>query len=104
MEDARKRRVPDVDDVLVAPTVVGGQLWALVAEERAIGEVVWVLGRGLDAGRVGVEGFVKVCLSLTVCILVCGTGCFGDRTYANAWMCTANEKSSKREVFEESAD
>lgn len=52
--------MPDVDDLLVAPTFVGGQLYSLVAEEKGIADVLFVLGRGLDGGRVGVEGFVKV--------------------------------------------
>ncbi len=49
-----------MDEVLVAPTVVGGQLYELVAEERAIGDAIFVLARGLDMGRVGVEGWVKL--------------------------------------------
>ncbi|KAF2746318.1 UEV-domain-containing protein, partial [Sporormia fimetaria CBS 119925] len=64
MEDARTRQVPDVDDVLVAPTVVGGQLYALCAEERALGDVLFVLSRGLDGGRVSAEVFVKQTRSL----------------------------------------
>ncbi|KAF2140563.1 uncharacterized protein K452DRAFT_230078 [Aplosporella prunicola CBS 121167] len=64
MEEARGRTVPDVDDVLVAPTVVGEQLWRVVAEERALGEAIFVLGRGLDSGRVGAEGFVRQTRSL----------------------------------------
>ncbi|KAH7380551.1 UEV domain-containing protein [Phaeosphaeria sp. MPI-PUGE-AT-0046c] len=64
MEDARRRKAPDVDDVLVAPTFVGGQLYALAAEERGIADALFVLGRGLDGGRVGVEGFVKQTRSL----------------------------------------
>lgn len=64
MEDARRRQVPDVDDVLVAPTVVGGQLYTLAAEERGIADILFVLGRALDRGRVGTEGFVKVCFVL----------------------------------------
>lgn len=60
MEDARRRKAPDVDDVLVAPTVVGGQMYTVVAEERALGECIFVLGRGVERGRVGVEVFVKV--------------------------------------------
>ncbi|KAL1649260.1 Suppressor protein stp22 of temperature-sensitive alpha-factor receptor and arginine permease [Diplodia intermedia] len=59
MDDARTRTVPDVDDTLVAPTVVGGQLWGLVAEERGLEEAIFLLGRGLDRGRVGAEVFVK---------------------------------------------
>ncbi|OJD33278.1 escrt-i component [Diplodia corticola] len=59
MDDASTRTVPDVDDTLVAPTVVGGQLWGLVAEERGLEEAIFLLGRGLDRGRVGAEVFVK---------------------------------------------
>jgi len=64
MEDAARRHVPDIDDVLVAPTVVGGQLYTLAAEERGLKEGLFVLGRGLDRGRVGAEVFVKVSLPL----------------------------------------
>ncbi|KAL6703892.1 Suppressor protein stp22 of temperature-sensitive alpha-factor receptor and arginine permease [Coniothyrium glycines] len=56
---ARSRAAPDVDDVLVAPSVVGGQLYALAAEERAIAETMFVLGRALDRGRVAPDVFVK---------------------------------------------
>ncbi|KAF2014787.1 UEV-domain-containing protein [Aaosphaeria arxii CBS 175.79] len=64
MGDARTRKVPDVDDVLVAPTVVGGQLYVLAAEERGIADALFVLGRGLDKGRVGADVFVKQTRSL----------------------------------------
>jgi ESCRT-I complex subunit TSG101 len=60
IEESRTRKVPDVDEVLVAPTVVGNQLYVLCAEERAVGEAMFVLGRGLDGGRVGFDVFVKV--------------------------------------------
>jgi ESCRT-I complex subunit TSG101 len=62
MEDARRRQAPDVDDVLVAPTFVGGQLYTLAAEERGIADALFVLGRALDKGRVGADVFVKVSL------------------------------------------
>ena len=61
MDDARRRKAPDVDDVLVAPTVVGGQLYGVAAEERGIAEALFVLGSALDRGRVGADVFVKVC-------------------------------------------
>ncbi|KAH9865963.1 hypothetical protein J1614_008527 [Plenodomus biglobosus] len=64
MEDARRREVPDVDDVLVAPTLVGGQLYTLAAEEKGIADAIFVLGRALDKGRVGAEVFVKQTRSL----------------------------------------
>ncbi|KAF2838409.1 UEV-domain-containing protein [Patellaria atrata CBS 101060] len=64
MNDARNRKVPDVDEVLVAPTVVGGQLYNLCAEERACADAIFVLGRGLDKGRIGVDVFIKQTRSL----------------------------------------
>ncbi|KAF2759065.1 UEV-domain-containing protein [Pseudovirgaria hyperparasitica] len=64
MDEAKRRKVPDVDEVLVAPTVVGGQLYTLCAEERAVGDALFVLGRGLDRGRVGADIFVKQTRSL----------------------------------------
>lgn len=60
VEDSKSRQVPEVDEVLVAPTVVGNQLYTLCAEERAVGDAMFVLGRGLDGGRVGFDTFVKV--------------------------------------------
>lgn len=60
MEEAKRRKVPDVDEVLVAPAVVGGQLYNLCAEERALEDALFVLGRALDKGRVGADVFVKV--------------------------------------------
>ncbi|KAF2470231.1 UEV-domain-containing protein [Lindgomyces ingoldianus] len=64
MEEARTRKVPDVDEVLVAPMVVGGQLYSLAAEERGIAECLFVLGRALDKGRIGADVFVKQTRSL----------------------------------------
>lgn len=61
MDDARRRQAPDVDDVLVAPTVVGQQLYTLAAEERGIADALFVLGRALDKGRITADVFVKVC-------------------------------------------
>ncbi|KAF2424247.1 UEV-domain-containing protein [Tothia fuscella] len=59
MRDASGRRRPEVDEILVCPTVVGGQLYALVAEERACGEARLALARGVDKGRVGLDVFVR---------------------------------------------
>ncbi|KAI4624403.1 hypothetical protein J4E83_004077 [Alternaria metachromatica] len=64
MEDARRRKAPDVDDVLVAPTIVGGQLYSLAAEEKGIADALFVLGRALDKGRVSTDVFVKQTRSL----------------------------------------
>ena len=59
IENAKHRTVPPVDEVLVAPTVVGEQLYNLVAEERACEEARAVLGRALDKDRIGVDAWVK---------------------------------------------
>jgi ESCRT-I complex subunit TSG101 len=64
MRDASGRRRPEVDELLVCPTVVGGQLYALVAEERACEEARLALGRGLDKGRIGLDVFVRQSRSL----------------------------------------
>ena len=60
LEDAKRRTVPNIDEVLVAPTVVAGQLYQSVAEEKAIEESRAVLGKALDKGRIGSELWAKV--------------------------------------------
>ena len=60
LEDAKRRTVPNIDQVLVAPTVVAGQLYQSVAEEKAIEESRGVLGKALDKGRIGGEVWAKV--------------------------------------------
>jgi ESCRT-I complex subunit TSG101 len=64
MRDASGQRRPDIDDVLVCPTVVGGQLYNLVAEERACEEARLAIGRALDRGRISLDVFVKQSRSL----------------------------------------
>jgi ESCRT-I complex subunit TSG101 len=64
MRDAAGRRRPEVDEVVVCPTVVGSQLYNLVADFKACEEVRGALGRGLDGGRIGLEVFVKQTRSL----------------------------------------
>lgn len=60
LEEAKRREVPNVDDVLVAPTLVAGQLYQLVAEESAIEESRGALGKALDKGRIGGGVWAKV--------------------------------------------
>jgi ESCRT-I complex subunit TSG101 len=60
MEDAKHRKVPSVDDVLVAPTVVARQLYELVADETSLEECRGVVGRALDRGRIGGDVWAKV--------------------------------------------
>ncbi|KAL9635015.1 MAG: hypothetical protein Q9164_003734 [Protoblastenia rupestris] len=64
LEDAKRRKVPNVDDVLVAPTVVAGQLYQAVAGEKAIEDCRGVLGKALDKGRIGGVVWAKQTRSL----------------------------------------
>jgi ESCRT-I complex subunit TSG101 len=92
MEDARRRQAPDVDDVLVAPNYVGGQLYTLAAEEKGIADALFVLGRALDKGRVSADVFVKVSSVRNACC----------RAVADPMI--ANQKPCERTVPEEGAD
>lgn len=47
--------LPPIDDVLVAPTVVGKQLYDLVADERGIQQAIYALQAALAKGVIGVE-------------------------------------------------
>ncbi|KAL8692565.1 MAG: hypothetical protein Q9218_002434 [Villophora microphyllina] len=60
LEDAKRRDVPAVEEVLVAPTVVAGQLYENVIEERVLEETRAVVGRALDKGRIGGDIWAKV--------------------------------------------
>ena len=46
--------------MLVAPTVVGKQLYDLVADERGIQQAIYALQAGLVKGRVGVETWARL--------------------------------------------
>ncbi|KAI9856491.1 MAG: hypothetical protein M1824_005429 [Vezdaea acicularis] len=59
MDDAKTRTVPGVDEILVAPTVVAGQLYELVAEERAINDALFVLSRAHDKRRITSDLFLR---------------------------------------------
>ena len=61
---AQHKAVPSVDEVLVAPTVVGQQLYDLVADEKACADTRDVLARALDRGRISSETWVKTVRSL----------------------------------------
>ena len=60
LEDAKRRDVPAVEEVLVAPTVVAGQLYESVVEERVLEECRTVVGKALDKGRIGGDVWAKV--------------------------------------------
>lgn len=64
IEGSRSHPAPDIDDLLVAPTLVSNQLYALVAEEKAIGDTIFILGRAVERGRIPPAVFVKMTRSL----------------------------------------
>ena len=53
--DSHPPGLPPIDDVLVAPTVVGKQLYDLVAEERGIQQAIYALQTALVKGVITVE-------------------------------------------------
>lgn len=61
LDSVGRKEKPKVDEVLVAPTVVGEQLYGLVADERAIADTMFALTKALDKGRIAADVYVKVC-------------------------------------------
>lgn len=64
IDRSRNHSLPDVDELLVAPTVVSNQLYNLVAEERALGDAIFMLGRAVERGRISPAVFAKMTRSL----------------------------------------
>ncbi|PKS07471.1 hypothetical protein jhhlp_006075 [Lomentospora prolificans] len=64
IDSSRQHPEPDIDELLVAPTVVANQLYTLVAEERAIGDTIFMLGRAVERGRISPAVFAKTTRSL----------------------------------------
>jgi ESCRT-I complex subunit TSG101 len=64
IEGSRQHPAPDIDELLVAPTVVANQLYSLIAEERAIGDTIFVLGRAVERGRISPAVFARTTRSL----------------------------------------
>lgn len=60
LDDAKRRDVPAVEEVLVAPTVVARQLYENVIEERVLEDCRTVIGKALDKGRIGGDVWAKV--------------------------------------------
>ncbi|ESZ92268.1 hypothetical protein SBOR_7357 [Sclerotinia borealis F-4128] len=52
LQSSQHRTPPPIDELLVAPTVVGNQLYELVCEERSLGDAIDVLGRAVERGRI----------------------------------------------------
>ncbi|TKA35587.1 hypothetical protein B0A54_13174 [Friedmanniomyces endolithicus] len=59
IQSAKTKPQPNVDEVLVAPTMVAQQLWNACAEEAGCREAMYVLQRAVDKGRVEGVDFVK---------------------------------------------
>ncbi|KAF4592206.1 tumor susceptibility protein [Ophiocordyceps camponoti-floridani] len=64
IEGSRNHPAADMDELLVAPTVVANQLYTLVAEERALGDAIFMLGRAVERGRISPAVFAKTTRSL----------------------------------------
>lgn len=64
INNSKTQKPPAIDDLLVAPTVVGNQLYDVVAEERALGDAIFVLGRAVERGRISPTVFAKTTRSL----------------------------------------
>jgi len=64
IESSKRHPEPDIDELLVAPTVVGNQLYELVAEERALADAIFMLGRAVERGRIAPSTFAKMTRSL----------------------------------------
>ncbi|KAI1428680.1 UEV domain-containing protein [Xylaria sp. FL1777] len=59
INNSKTHKPPAIDELLVAPTVVGNQLYDVVAEERALGDAIFVLGRAVERGRISPAVFAK---------------------------------------------
>ncbi|KAK4194483.1 UEV domain-containing protein [Triangularia verruculosa] len=64
IENSSRLPEPNIDELLVAPTVVGNQLYDLVAEERALADAIFVLGRAVERGRIAPQTFARLTRSL----------------------------------------
>jgi ESCRT-I complex subunit TSG101 len=64
IDSSQHRTAPNIDEILVAPTVVGNQLYELVSEERSLGDALFVLGRAVERGRISPAVFAKMTRSL----------------------------------------
>ncbi|PMD23535.1 UEV-domain-containing protein [Hyaloscypha hepaticicola] len=64
IESSQHRTAPNVDELLIAPTVVANQLYELVSEERSLGDALFVLGRAVERGRIEASVFAKMTRSL----------------------------------------
>ncbi|KAF3155436.1 hypothetical protein TWF788_006014 [Orbilia oligospora] len=59
IREVRDRETPNIDAVVVAPTVVHNQLYELVTDDMAIEDTIYVLGKALDKERITLDVFLK---------------------------------------------
>lgn len=59
IQQAKQKKQPPIDEVLVAPTMVANQLWTLCAEEAACREAMYILQKAVDKGRIGGADFAR---------------------------------------------
>ncbi|KAK6329703.1 hypothetical protein TWF696_003572 [Orbilia brochopaga] len=59
IREVRDREAPNIDGVVVAPTVVHNQLYELVTDDMAIEDTIYVLGKALDKERITLDIFLK---------------------------------------------
>ncbi|KAK6514224.1 hypothetical protein TWF506_008625 [Arthrobotrys conoides] len=59
IREVRDREAPNIDGVVVAPTVVHNQLYELVTDDMAIEDTIYVLGKALDKERITLDVFLK---------------------------------------------
>lgn len=59
ISEAKSKKQPPIDEVLVAPTLVTQQLWTLTAEEAACREAMYILQKAVDRGRISGSDFVR---------------------------------------------
>ncbi|KAF4627237.1 hypothetical protein G7Y89_g10915 [Cudoniella acicularis] len=64
IDSSQHRTTPNVDELLVAPTVVGNQLYELVSDEKSLGDALFVLGRAVERGRINPAVFAKMTRTL----------------------------------------
>jgi ESCRT-I complex subunit TSG101 len=66
IDECRARGPPDVDAVVVAPSVLQNQVYELVTEDMAISDTLYVLGKALDRERISLDVFLKVCFPANI--------------------------------------
>ena len=64
IDSSQHRTAPNIDEILVAPTVVGNQLYELISEERSLGDALFMLGRAVEKGVMSPAVFAKMTRSL----------------------------------------